>query len=126
MGYMKEPDKNTDSIDRLFALIACRNKEIEELIEQNRNYLELIKSLVSTVHTVDLWNSESYAFLNDNKRLAEHFKRKMPEVEAVQGLESRATCGSIHAYVLREDYDKEAAKEALMDVHGRLCLEGAV
>ena len=42
---MKEPDKTTDSMDRLSALIVCRNMEIEELVEQNRNYVELVKML---------------------------------------------------------------------------------
>ena len=120
---MKEPDKTTDSMDRLSALIVCRNMEIEELVEQNRNYVELIKSLVSSLSRIEILQSQSYEFLNDDKKMAEHFRLQLP---IVQGIDSRVACQNIHEYVLRKDYDKEAAKEALMDVHGRLCLEEAL
>ena len=92
---MKEPDKTTDSMDRLSALIVCRNMEIEELVEQNRNYVELVKMLTG-------FNFAEKSALNDSVNI---IRRE---------------------HVSNNSYDKEAAINALKDIHERFLVEGAL
>lgn len=92
------------------AVISCLIKENKQLKKELDDQTELTMSLISGQHKVEKLQQKSYKFLDDDKKMAEHFRLKIP---LTQGFYIRMKIEEIHNYVEENPIDGKAAARAL-------------
>ena len=77
-------------------LIDAMAKKILNLEEEKKQYIELCLYLVSEQYKLERLQRESYSFLDDDKKMAEHFRLSIP---ITQGLNNQMIMKKIHRHV---------------------------
>ncbi|WP_299079098.1 hypothetical protein [uncultured Paraglaciecola sp.] len=85
----------------------------DKLLEVIKGHRELIKFLLHWIGEIENLQNESYGFINDDKKVAELFRMRMP---VIQGLDSSLMVRRVHEYVEKNSFDKKAAGEAVRQI----------
>lgn len=83
---------------------------VDDLENALEDYFILCCILISDHYKMEELQRQSYAFLNDDKKMAEHFRLNIP---MVQGFEARKIFKQVHEYVKKNELKHRDALKAI-------------